>query len=377
MTTTFHLPTKLIFGVGSLDQLGAEAKKLGRKAILVIDPVMRDTGVLDRAVQDLKSSGVESLIFDKVVPNPRTSTVDEGASIVRQEKLDLIIGIGGGSAMDTAKGIVLASTGTKPVWDYVGTDIEVSGTVLPLILLPTTAATGSELDHIAVLTNQKTREKKVLYSPHIFPKVSIVDPELTLSVPKQQTAMGGVDIFLHAMEGYITAPKPSFITDGIVEAIMRTVVVFLPKVLDRLDDIEARTQLSWASPLAISQVRTLGGGFGTATLHFIGVPLTGYYDITHAEGLAALLPAWMKYTLPVKPERFQSLGKNVFGEADGIAATEKWLDKVGMKLRLRDFGIDQAPFEEIAARAAAQSQLKAHPRLLDVGAIKQIYQDSY
>jgi len=377
MTTTFHLPTKLIFGVGSLDQLGTEARKLGRKAILVIDPVVRDTGVLDRAVQDLKSSGVESLIFDKVVPNPRTSAVDEGAKIVRQEKLALIIGIGGGSAMDTAKGIVLASTGTKPVWDYVGTDIEISGPVLPLVLLPTTAATGSELDHIAVLTNQKTREKKVLYSPHIFPKVSIVDPELTLSVPKQQTAMGGVDIFLHAMEGYITAPKPSFITDGIVEAIMRTVVVFLPEALDRLDDIEARTQLSWASPLAISQVRTLGGGFGIATLHFIGVPLTGYYDITHAEGLAALLPAWMKYTLPVKPERFQSLGKNVFGEADGIAATEKWLDKVGMKLRLRDFGIDPASFEEIAARAAAQSQLKAHPRLLDVGAIKQIYQDSY
>lgn len=378
MITTFHLPTRIIFGVGSFKQLGTEAKEFGQKAMLVIGrSSVRRTGVLDSAVEDLKSNGVDTLIFDKVVPNPRASTIDEGAGVVRREGIDLVIGLGGGSAMDTAKGIVLASTGTKPFWDYIGTDIKVSGPVLPLILVPTTAATGSEANYFAAITNWETREKKACITPYIFPRVSIVDPELTLSVPKQETATGGVDIFCHVVEGYITAQEPSPLTDGIMETVMRMAVAFLPKALTRLDDIEARTQLSWASTLACSLFVTLGGGYGQRTLHLISNPLSGYYDVTHGDCLAALLPAWMRYTLPVKPERFRSLGKNVFGEEDGIVATERWLDKVGMKFRLGDFGIEPGLFEELAAHAATESRLKVHPRLLDVGAIKQIYQDSY
>jgi len=378
MITAFHLPTRIIFGVGSLKQLGAEARELGQKAILVTGRgSVRRTGMLDGVIQDLRNNGVDTLIFDKVVPNPRTSTIDEGARLVRQEGVDLIIGLGGGSAMDTAKGIRLASTGTKPLWDYIGTDIKVSGTLLPLILVPTTAATGSEANNFALITNWETREKKACITPYIFPTLSIVDPELTLSVPKQQSATGGVDIFCHVVEGYITAQEPSSLTDGIMEAVMRMAVVFLPKVLTRLDDIEARSQLSWASTLACSQFVNLGGGYGQRTLHFISNPLSGYYDVTHGDALAALLSAWMKYTFPVKPERFYSLGENVFGEKDGIIATERWLHEVGMKFRLRDLGIETALFEEIAARAATESRLKVHPRLLDVAAIKQIYQDSY
>ncbi|GAJ09495.1 unnamed protein product, partial [marine sediment metagenome] len=152
----------------------------------------------------------------------------------------------------------------------------------------------------------------------------------------------------------------------------------LPKGLARLDDIEIRTQLSWASIIACSQFGTLGGGYGQRTCHFIANFLSGYYDIAHGACLAALLPAWMRYTLPVRKERFHSLGKNVFGEEDGIAATERWLEKVGMKLRLRDLGMKPELFEEIAARCVrTDARIKAHPRLLDVDAIKQIYQDSY
>ena len=379
MITTFYLPTKIVFGVGSFKQLGAEAKEFGQKAILVTGrSSMQRAGLLAKGIQDLKNNGVDALVFDKVVPNPRASTVDEGARVVRREGIDLVVGLGGGSAMDTAKGIVLASSGTKPIWDYIGTDIKVSGAVLPLILVPTIAATGSEANYFASITNWQTREKRALQSPCLFPVVSIVDPELTLSVPKQQTAVGGVDIFCHVVEGYITAQEPSSLTDGIMEAVMRMVVAFLPKVLTRLDDIEARTQLSWASTLACSLFVTLGGGYGQRTCHSISNPLSGYYDVTHGDCLAALLPAWMRYTLPVKPERFHSLGKNVFGEEDGIIATERWLDKIGMKLRLRDLGIEPELFEEIAANCIrTDARTKAHPRLLDVDAIKQIYQDSY
>ncbi len=379
MITTFHLPTRIIFGVGSLKLLGTEAGEIGQKAMLVTGrSSMRRTGLLDKVIQDLKNNGVDALLFDKAVPNPRATTIDEGASVVRREGIDLVIGLGGGSAMDTAKGITLASSGTKPIWDYIVTDIKVSGPVLPLILVPTFAATGSEANHLAAITNWQIREKRGLQSPYIFPRVSIVDPELTLTLPEKQTAQGGVDIFCHAVESYITAKEPSMVTDGIMETVMRTAVVFLPGVLKRLDDIEARTQLSWASTIACSQLLYLGGGSGQRTCHSISNYLSGYYDIAHGDSLAALLPAWMKYTLPVNPERFHSLGKNVFAEEDGIVATERWLEKVGMKLRLRDLGVEPGLFAEMAAgciRTDARTQ--AHPRILDVAAIKQIYQDSY
>ena len=379
MITTFHLPTRIIFGAGSFNQLGVEAGKLGQKAMLVTGrSSMRRTGFLDRAVQDLENNGIAAVVFDKVVSNPRTATIDEGSELVRKESVDLVIGLGGGSAMDTAKAIVLASSDTKPVWDYVGTDIKVDGALVPLILVSTMAATGSEANHFASITNWQIREKRPLISPYLFPTVSIVDPELTLPVPKKQTAQGGVDIFSHVVESYITAEKPSMVTDGIMETVMRTVVAYLPAVLNKLDDIEGRAQLSWASTIACSQLLSLGGGYGQRTCHSISNYLSGYYDVTHGDSLAALIPAWMRYTLPVKPERFRSLGQNVFAEEDGIVATEKWLEKIEMRLRLRDLGVEPERFEEMAASCIrTDPRTKAHPRILDVATIKQIYQESY
>lgn len=379
MITTFHLPTKIIFGTGSLVQLGAEARRIGQKAILVTgSSSMRQTGVLDRVAHDLKANGVDTVTFDKVEPNPRASTVDEGARMARDTGIDLVIGLGGGSAMDAAKGIVLASTGTEPIWHYVEAEVKIMGRVPPLILVPTVAASGSEANSGAVITNWETHEKSVLVSPHLFPKVSIVDPELTLTLPEKPTAQGGVDIFCHLVECYLTTGRPSPLTDSIMEAAMRLVVASLPQVLNRPDDIEARTQLSWTSTIACSQFATLGGGNGSMTLHGIEHPLSGYYDIAHGDGLAALLPAWMRYTLPVRQERFYSLGSNVFGETNGLLATEKWLEEVGMKLRLRNLGIEPEHIEEMANCAVKTAPwLKEHPRLLDAAPTARIYHDSY
>ena len=159
---------------------------------------------------------------------------------------------------------------------------------------------------------------------------------------------------------------------------MRIVVKYLPKVLARLDDIEARTQLSWASTIAMSQLARLGGTVGSMTCHGIEHAVSGYYDITHGDGLAALLPAWMKHILPVRKERLDLLGKNVFGKADGILATEEWLEEVGMKLRLRDLGCELERAEEIAEITVKTfRRLRLHPRTLDAEAIAQIYRDSY
>lgn len=382
MITTFYLPTKIVFGSGSVARLGTEAKGLGKRAILVTGThSARKTGLLDKVTRDLENNELEVFIFDKVGPNPRTSTVDEGAKIARQKEVDLVIGLGGGSAMDAAKAIKLATSGNKPIWDYY-TGVADAKTVEPvaaLILVPTVAASGSEADEFAVLTNWENHEKRALFVSLYFPTVSIVDPELTLTLPAKQTAQGGVDIFLHVAENYITTETLSPLSDGIRETTMKLVVETLPKLLTKLDDLEARTNLSWASTVACSQIMALGGSLGYRPLHLIEHPVSGYYDIAHGDGLAALLLAWMRYTLPMRKERFNSLGRNVFGESDGIAAVEKWLDKVGMKLNLRSLGVKPERFEEIADCALRTSRglLTRGPNLFDVSTIAQIYKDSY
>ena len=378
MTMRFELTTKIIFGVGSINQVGDEASKLGKKAIIVTYPDIRRIGLLDRITTDLKDKGVESLAFEKVEPNPRSSTVDEGAGIARSEKVDLVIGLGGGSAMDAAKSLAMASAGTESIWSYVGTRPQINAFVPSIIQIPTMAGTGSEINNGAVITNWETHIKSSVGSRHMQAKVAIIDPEVTLTVPLNQTKAGGIDMFTHIVESYITDPAPTPLTDGIRETVMKMVVEYLPKVIARLDDIEARTQLSWASTIAMSQFARLGGGGGSLTCHGVEHALSGYYDVTHGDGLAALLPAWMKYTLPVRKDRFEKLGKNVFGKPDGIKATEEWLESVGMRLRLRDLGCELERAEEIAELAVASSPwLSMHPNPLDAAAITKIYQESY
>lgn len=379
-TTRFHLPTKIIFGSGSLSLLGSEAKKVGQRAILVTGSTsMRKTGVLDKVTNDLRANGVSVSVFDKAESNPRVSTVDEGSKLARQEKADLIIGLGGGSVMDTAKGITLASSGTESIWHYY---IDVKATVKnpapSLVLIPTVSASGSQANNTAVITNWDTHEKRALTSPYFFAKVSIVDPDLTLTLPQKPTVQGGVDIFCHIVECYLTATESAALTDGIRETVMRMVVASLPQVIANPSDIEARTSLSWASTIACTQFAMLGGGGGTMTLHGIEHPLSGYYDIAHGDGLAALLLEWMKYTLPAKSERFHSLGEKVFGKADGIQATEEFLERVGMKLRLSSLGIESGRLGELATSAVETAPwIRLHPRVLDAAAIKEIYKNSY
>jgi hypothetical protein len=162
-----------------------------------------------------------------------------------------------------------------------------------------------------------------------------------------------------------------------METAMRNAVMALPQVLAKPDEIKFRSDLLWASIIANSPFITLGGGTGPLTLHGMSTPLSGYFDAAHGDALAAMLPAWMRFTQPVKPERFHSLGKNVFDAENGVDATEKWLSEVGMRLRLRDIGVKAEIFDEVAARIEQAGRTKGHPRLLDATAIKQIYRESY
>jgi hypothetical protein len=375
----FYLPIRFIIGQGSLAQLGKEAARLGKVALLVSgSKSMRGTGVIDKVVNDLTENGIKSIVFDRIEPNPRASTIDAGARVARENSVQVVIGLGGGSAMDAAKCIALAAAGSDPIFAHYEGKVSGKTRALPIILVPTVAASGSEANNGAVFTNWDSHEKVVLMQASMYPAVSIVDPALTLTLPAKPTAQGGVDIFCHLVESYITAHESTLINDSLRESSMRTVVESLPAVLANLGDIQHRSNLSWASTIACSQFAGLGGGTGVMTLHGMQHPLSAEYDIAHGDGLASLLIEWIQYTLPAREERIKLLGKNVFAEADGLAATEKWLKKVNMHIKLRSLGVKEADFEKLAANALKTAPwVKFNPRPLDRAAIIAIYQKSF
>jgi len=379
MVTTFYIPTRIIFGAGAFRQLGSQAAATGKRALLVTGKSSaRASGLLDRALAVLGESGLETTVFDRVEPNPRSTTVDAGARLVREKGLDLVIALGGGSVMDGAKGIVIAAAGGRSIWHYVTTGEEAEGRAPGLITVPTVAASGSESNCGAVITNWETHEKCTIGRNCAYPAVSIVDPELTLTLPLKPTLQGGVDIFCHLLEPYITAGHPAPLTDGIIETALKLVATFLPRISADLNDIESRTQLSWASTIACSDFISLGGGDGSLTLHGIEHAVSGFYDVAHGDGLAALLPAWMDYTCPVRRQRFASLGDRVFGQADGISAVRNWLGKIGMGLKLRDLGVDESRIPAMAECAVSTAPwLKKHPLPLEAGDIAGLYRQSW
>ena len=359
-TTVFQTPIKLVFGEGTVAKVGEEAALLGKRALVVIGgSSAKKTGLLDKVLADLKAHGVESTVFEGITPNPKNLTVDEGARVAAQHNVDLIIGLGGGSVMDASKAIKLAYSGGRPIFDYY-TGVADSKAVTPraaLMLVCTMAATGSEFNHWAVVTNWETHEKRGMGVPIYFPATSIVDPALTLSMPVAQLAKGGVDIFMHVVENYITHQGGAPMADALREAIMKVAVEWLPLSVKDPTNLEARTNLSWASTLACSQAIALGGGIGYRPIHLIEHPVSGYFDVAHGDGLSALLPAWLRQSMDVRGDRIAKVGRNVFGvDMGAVEAVETWLDAVGMKITLGQIGVTEDTFEAMARTALDTSR---------------------
>jgi alcohol dehydrogenase class IV len=381
MITTIKITPKLIFGPGALNQLPDEAKAIGRKKLMIVTyPDIRRVGHLDRVLKLLEKGGITNpIIFEKVMPNPRATMIDEGAAIARREKVDFIIGLGGGSAMDSAKCIGLAGTGTKPIWDYYG----YMGTVenpSVFIQIPTMAGTGSEMNVGGVVTDwENSHEKNSFGVPDLLAKVVIVDPELTLTVPKRQIAAGGLDILTHLAEFYLTAPENMFINDGLKETMMKAVVKYLPIALEKPNDMEARIQLSWASTVAMSGLARIGDNVGTMSCHGMEEAMSGRFDICHGEGLAAIFPTWMHNIQPVRQERNLMFAYNVFGrtDVDGTKALEDWLGTIKMKLKLRDLGFNLAYADQVGEIALRQGRVRNNPVPLTTKEVGDIYRAAY
>jgi len=338
----FYWPVKSIVGPGEIKKVGIEAKKLGKRALLVTGKSsVKKTGVLDRVTATLKAEGVDYILYDEVEPNPRSTTIDKAGLIAKKEKCDMVIGLGGGSPMDSAKAIALMAKSADgvSVWDYIICSknyrkIEVQP--LPSLLIPTLPATGSEANPTSVITNWELHQKVHIMDNALFPKTAIIDSELIATLSNEQLTYAGVDIICHLLEPYLTTTGESYVKDRMAEGVILTVIDLLPKAMKDRKDIESLMNISWAGTMACSSFRFMSWN-GKGFLHWMEHCLSAWTDVPHSEGLSMLLPAWLKYMSKYKffKHRLDIFGERMFGyESSSVDTLVRWMDKIDAKRRL-------------------------------------------
>ena len=362
MKFEFYNPTRLVFGAGVLSRLGEVVRAHGTRALLVTGGgSVKKSGVFDRAVTSLKAAGVSVVECSGVEPNPRITSVKRGAQISRDESCDVIIALGGGSAMDASKAIAAAVFYDGDPWDmiYHGQANPYYPTrALPIITVPTLAATGSEMNMGAVISNEETKEKSFVQTECLYPRVALVDPELTVSVPKDQTAYGVCDLITHVTEGYFNGVDGTPIQDRFAEGVILTAMEWGPKAVADGNDLEARAQVQWASIVALNGWVNAGtnGGY---PVHMIEHTLSAYHDITHAAGLAIINPSWMRFAAKANTPKFVQFAERIFGLSakgpddlecalSGIDRFEEFLKSIDCPTRFSELGIDDKLIETYA-----------------------------
>lgn len=360
----FYVPTDILFGKNQESNLPDKLKGLGKKILMTYGGgSIKRSGLYDKLKGLLKDFDIFEL--GGIEPNPRVSTVNRGVEICKKEGIDLILAVGGGSTIDCSKAIAAGAYYDGDAWDLVTGKAPIEN-ALPLAVVLTIAATGSEMDCAAVISNEKTEEKLLMGHPLLLPRVSVLNPENTFSVPAYQTASGAADMMSHILESYFDQEE-AFVPDAISEGLLRTVIKYAPIALEQPDNYEARAQLMWTSSLALNGLVTTGKNF-MWSCHYIEHELSAHYDITHGAGLAMLTPKWMRYVLSDKTvDKFYTYALNVWDIAPsddkiavanaGIDATEAFFRSIGMPMTLREFGIDDSKFGEMAEKAVVVGHL--------------------
>ena len=364
MNFNYHIPTKILFGPGSLGQL-AKQKLPGNKALIVISSgtSMKKFGYLEKVVALLGKAGVEAVVFDRILPNPIHKHVMEGAVVARKHECDFVVGLGGGSSIDSAKSIAIMATNPGEYWDYIhggsGKGQPVLTEPLPIVAITTTAGTGTEADPWTVVTHEE-RQEKIGFGllPATFPVLSVVDPEMMVSVPPLLTAYQGFDAFFHAAEGFI-ANCATPVSDIYALKSMALLNENLPQAVANGDDIEARTNVALANTLS---------GFVESTSsctseHSIEHALSAYHpELPHGAGLIMLSLAYFEFFADRLPERFVEMAKTMGMDVHGVAesaqpalfldALKKMQERCGVAgLKMSDYGISKDEFPTLADNA--------------------------
>lgn len=372
MNFHYYLPVNLIFGEGTSEQAGEECKKYGKKVFIVTGKnSTKITGLLDRVIEQIKTAELSYVLYNKVPQNPLTTTAIEGAALARQENCDVILGLGGGSAMDTAKAIAFLAVNDGDISEYIYGRLS-SDKALPIVLVPTTCGTGSEGNGFAVLTNPETKDKKSLRCNAIVAKSSIIDPLLMTTMPKDILATVGFDAFCHCMEAYLSfASQP--ITDNIALSGMKYIALALPRVYKDYGDMESWAALSLGSTYGGMAINTAG----VTLLHGMEHPVSGLYNVIHGKGLAALAPVILEESVIGSPEKFATISKILGGknESDCTDSLRKFLDTIGLVTTLAEQGVKEEDVEWLADNCLKVSAagIKNHPIVFDRDGIKKLY----
>lgn len=355
-----HIPTTVYFGEGAIKDLSVEIKKYGNRVLMVYGHgSIKRNGVYDDVMAAFELSDITHIELSGVDVNPRLETVNEGVRLCLLEKIDFILAVGGGSVIDCSKAIAAAVYYAGDPWDLVTYKTKVQK-AMPLGVVLTLSATGSELNGNAVISNLQTKEKRGFSSEWMWPKFSILDPTYTYTVSQHQTACGIVDTLTHLYEFYFSAKEDAELSDAMSEAVMATVIKYGKKAITEPDNYEARSNLMWASAIALSGLTNRGKmfeGFNHAVEH----GLSAIYDITHADGLAILAPYWMEYVLDEKnAKRFARFGRKVWGivgedhmevAKKGIERTRRYYEYLEMPSRLSHVKIDDTRLDEVIDHA--------------------------
>lgn len=361
----FKNPTKIIFGRGTEESVGTEAAVYSKKVLLHFGGgSIKKSGLYDRVTASLKKAGVEWVELGGVQPNPRLSLVREGINLCRQHGVGLILAVGGGSVIDSAKAIAMGAVFDGDVWDfYMGKGVPVDA--LPVGTVLTIPAAGSESSTGTVITNEDGWYKRSVNSDLIYPRFSILNPELASSLPKFQVAAGATDIMAHLMERYFTNVTHVSFTDHLLEATMKTIIATAPRVLADPNDYDSWAELMWAGTIAHNNLLNTGR-IGDWASHSIEHEISGIYDVTHGAGLAVVFPAWMKYTLNHDLNRFVQWAVRVWNvdldvfdqEAtarEGIRRMEEFFHSMGLGTRLVDLGIQDDRLQEMAEKCTSRN----------------------
>lgn len=367
----FYAPTEVVFGKQSEEQVTRLVRHYGGTRVLVHfgGQSAKRSGLLDKIIALLDADGISHVELGGVVPNPRLSLVKKGVALCRDEKVDFILAIGGGSVIDSAKAIGYGVGYEGEPWDF-WTGKAVPASCLPIGVVLTIPAAGSEMSSSCVITNDENNDKRGVNSNLCRCKFCIMNPERTFTLPAYQTAAGATDIMMHTMERYFTVYDDMTLTDAIAEALMRTVKDSAMEVMRNPTDYRHRAQIMWAGSLSHNDLTECGSTKDFAT-HRLEHELSAMFDVTHGAGLAAIWGSWARFVLPGHEARFARFATNVMGvDCDftdlrrtaerGIEATEHFFSSLGMPVSIHELlgrDITDDEIEEMARRASHDGQI--------------------
>ena len=381
---TFHNPTKIIFGKDTIGQLGLEAKPYGQKALFIYGQgAIKRIGVYDQAVASLKAAGIEIVEFSGVRANPVLSHTQTGIALAKSENVDMVVAVGGGSVIDEAKAISAGACSDRNVWEFY-TRQSAPERALPLIAVPTVAATGSEMNGGTVITNEETKEKYGWGNPLLAPKVSILDPTTTFTVGPEYTAYAAVDAVTHLLESYFTSTDPdTLLQDRYVEGIVRTIIDVTETMIASPNDYAARATFMWAATLAWNTIAPCGVGPWSLPNHMIGHSMSALFDTPHGASLSITLSGWLPWYAEQSEANVRQLarfGKAVFDISESnpkqaaeaaIEALRAWFRRIKSPTTLADIKVDDTGLVQVAENVVICNEHWGQPdytkdRIIDI-----------